>query len=161
MSFLSKLKKGAVGSVSHALPRQPGGGVVSLVVDKGERMALSAGVGALAGYYGNRFQYRGVSGALLLGAGAAVLGAVTNAMASGNSIVALHLNRLGDAGLMAHAHGWGVAWGAQKSGRGVAQIQPKQAQKAVAGGDILGMIPQAMGGTYLSADEVNRYAAAK
>ncbi len=137
-----------------------GVGILGFAVDKSERYAFSLGLGYLKGFYRERFMLKGYGGDLWVGAAATLAGFMTNVVSAGRSPVAPHLERLGDAGMQSFLNGLGITWGAQKAGRDVVSLPPKMkagAPPRVQGVDVLGMIPPAMGGVYLTADEVAHF----
>lgn len=141
-------------TAKNALTRPPHGtaprGFRGTVVDKGERFGAAWAFGAIKGYYRERAVFRGVPADLLVGGASLLASAFLDAKANGNSPAAKHLERVGDAGVSSWLNSMGAAWGAKKSGR------------ALAGGrypTILGYIPPAVAGSYLSADEIAHFAA--
>lgn len=162
MSFMTRMKH----ATDHMLAaRSPSGvngrNLTGFVVDKAERYGASLGFGYLKGAYQEKMIWWGIGADVWLG-GALTLGSVVmQAMSGGNSKVAPHLERVGDAGLQAAIHEYGVKMGMQKSGRVVAVLAEGGAggKKKIAGYDhVLGMIPPAMGGAYLSAEEIAHFA---
>jgi hypothetical protein len=157
MSVLAKIK-------SVPLPHgtaKPG--LVGVAWDKGERYVASWGFGALKGYYGERFGWRGYAGDLLIGSGALAASVLLRMVSNGNSPAAAHLERVGDAGLQSYLNSMGAHWGMTKAGRSVAMAPPAGGGKkrTALTGDILGMIPPAMGGSYLNADDIARYSSVR
>lgn len=171
MSFMSKVKAGGreLARGNNLTAHQPAGGLhgrgfTGFVVDKGERAAASLLFGYGKGYYREKFVYKGFGYDLWAGAAATVLGAIFSAASNGNSVAALHLERVGDAGVGSYLNSIGAAMGAKKAGRVVQVLSGGKAlpglgaRTGVLGNDVVGMIPAAMGGTYLSADEIAKYA---
>jgi hypothetical protein len=136
--------------------------LTGVLVDKGERYGAAWAFGALKGYYADRFMYRGMGYDFWAGIAGLATATLLQTVAGGNSKVALHLERLGDAGLSSYLNSMGAHWGMTKAGRDAKLLPPSGGKKPPAiRGDILGMIPPAMGGSYLNADDIARYSSAR
>ncbi len=153
MSFLKKMK-----SIPSHLPTGTAkSGLVGFAIDKGERYGAAFAYGAAKGYYGPSFLWRGHGLDLWTGAALTIGSAALNAFTSGRSNLADHMERIGDAGMMSALGSLGAAWGMEKAGRSVAVVSPGKG-KTVSHGDVLGAIPAAMGGAFLSADDIAQFA---
>ena len=155
-NFMSKLK-----NIPHNLPHGTAKGkIAGVLVDKGERFGAAFGFGALKGYYGEKFLYKGHGLDAWIGGGALLLSAAAQAFSGGRSELAPHLERIGDAGVMSALGSLGAAWGMDHAGRSVAVLTPgKNAAGALPGKKtIVGHIPPAVAGNYLTADQIAAYA---
>ncbi len=169
MAFsLSKKISNVAAKLPHGTAPQGRGfkGVfVSVATDKVERYGAALAFGAAKGYYGEKFVFKGHGADAWIGAGALLVGTLASAFSNGNSKLAPHLERIGDAGVMSALGSLGAAWGMQKAGRSVALLSPgKNVRTAVGPGarqSVVGYIPQAMGGAYLTQDEISRFASAR
>lgn len=142
-------------------------GLKGVIVDKGERFAAAAAFGYSKGYYGDRFIWKGHGADLWLGVGA--LGLATLASMFGGHKAgeyAEHLERVGDAGVMSAIGSLAAAYGLEKAGHtvhvtaapaGGKKLPAKTATQGIAG-DVLGMIPGAKAGPYLSNDQMMAFA---
>ena len=158
MSFLAKVKAAPKNMISDRAGYGPDGhGILGFAVDKGERYAGALAFGAMKGYYRERAVWQGYGADLWIG-GALTLGAaVLQILSGGQSRIAPHAERVGDAGVMSFLNSWGAGWGTKKAGRVVAV---SDAGKSLPGSSpILGWIPPAKDGDYLSADEIQRNSA--
>ena len=126
-------------------------GLMGFTVDKGERYGAAFGFGAAKGYYGPRFVWRGQGIDLWAGAGLTLASVILNAFSGGRSNLADHAERIGDAGVMSALGSLGASWGLRKAGSTVSLLPA--GRKAV-----LGYIPAAMGGAYLSAEDIAKFA---
>lgn len=126
-------------------------GFHGFVVDKGERFAAAYAFGAIKGYYRERAMFKGFGADLWVGGGALVASAVLTVLSGGRSGAAPHLERIGDAGVSSYLNSMGISWGAKKAGRTVVL--------GLGHSTVLGYIPPAVGGAYLSADEIAHFAA--
>ena len=160
MANLLKTLKAIPKNLPHGtMPERSG--FKGVLIDKGERFGAAFAYGAAKGYYGERFIWRGHGLDAWTGAGALLVGSFLNAATGGHSALAPHLERIGDAGVMSALGSLGAAWGMERAGRAVHVLAP--GKNAAAPGlpkksTVLGYIPQAMGGSYLTADEIARYA---
>jgi hypothetical protein len=127
-------------------------GFKGLIYDKGERVAMSAALGAAKGYYYDKLVWKGIGIEAIVG----VIGTIASALFP-HSGLAPHLERAGDAGLQAYAYAIGASWGAQKAGRGVTST------KALPSGQkqVVGHIPPRSGGAFVSAQEMMNYSNAR
>lgn len=137
----------------------------SAIVDKGERYGAAFGFGLAKGYYGNQFIWKGHGADLWLGVGSLGVATVLS-MFGGKKAgqLAEHLERVGDAGVMSAINSLGAAYGLQKAGHSVVRTgTPKAAAPAVHGlyGDVIGSIPGAKAGPYLSNADLTRFADAR
>lgn len=133
------------------------------LVDKGERYAGAAAFGFVKNYYREKAMVKGIPADLLAG-GLLTLGAVAMEMFShGRSKAACHLNAIGDAGVMSFFNSMGAAYGTKMSGRKVYVLAPGAAAPAALppGMTAVGAIPQAVGGAYLTAEEIARHAGSR
>lgn len=156
MKIISRLK-----AIPRHLPTGTGPrNFTGFLVDKGERYGAAAAFGFAKGYYGERFLFKGHGLDLWLGAGLTLAAAGLQAFSGGRSQLADHVERVGDAGMMSALGSLGAAFGAKKSGRQVAVISPGQNALPASrvSGDVVGAIPPAVGGAYLSADDIARFA---
>jgi hypothetical protein len=147
-------------NVPHSIERR---GFSGYAVDKAERYAAAAGFGFVKGYYRERAAVRGVPADLLAGAGLIGAAMVLEVFSKGRSALAPHLNAVGDAGMMSYLGSMGAAMGAKKSGRQVYVLNAGAAKPAAlpAGLTAVGALPQAVGGAFLSADQIARFSAAR
>ena len=154
MSFFGAMKK-----VPNHLPTGTAQhGFKGFLIDKGERYAAAAAYGAAKGYYGERFLFKGHGLDLWTGGALTALSAVLNAMSNGNSSLADHAERIGDAGMMSAIGSLAASWGMKKAGRAVAGLTPGKNAKGLPGKQsVVGEIPAAVGGAYLTADEIARF----
>lgn len=154
MSIMSKFK-GTVSNLPHGTASR---GFKGVAIDKGERFAAAFAFGAGKGFYGDKFIWKGHGADLWLG-GAALLGsAVLTTFTGGRSGLASHLERVGDAGVMSALNSLGAAWGLDKAGRSVHVSSPGK-NALPKSSTVLGHLPQAMGGAFLTQDEIQRFAA--
>lgn len=156
MGFLARMGHGVVHSPKSAI--HPGHGVhghgvLGFLVDKGERYAATAAFGYAKGYYRERFLWKGYGADVWLGAAFTLAGAVLNARSGGNSKAGQHFERIGDAGIQAAIHSWTVGKGTEHAGRVVA-VTEQGKNLSGKSSTVLGAIPEAKGGDYLTADEI-------
>ena len=155
-------------TTTNLLPRRAGlgingHGIMGFAVDKTERAGVSLGLGALKGYYRERYFIRGISADAWIGGVATALSGLLCAYTGGSSALAPHVERLGDAALGAYLNTVGVAWGTQRAGRTVKTFQggrelPRlSTPSGVIGEEAIGEIPRARPGAYLSDDEFAHY----
>lgn len=156
MNFKSALK---------AVPRHLPHGTASrsltgTLIDKGERYGAALGFGFIKGYYREKQTFRGIGADAIVGGAALLSSLVLNISSNGNSHLADHLERIGDAGVSSYLNSIGASLGAQKSGRSTLVLDARKGQpNALPKKDeALGAIPPAMGGAYLTAEEVARFA---
>lgn len=149
MSFLAKVKH----HVPHVADRR---GVAGYLVDKGERYAAAAGFGYLKGAYREKASVRGLPVDLLSGAALTLLAVGLEVWSGGRSALAPHMNAVGDAGLMSYFGSLGAAYGVKTSGRKVYVLDKgaKPPASLPPGMTAVAGIPQAVGGAYLSPEEV-------
>lgn len=134
-------------------------GIAGFALDKGERYAAAAAYGALKGYYGERFLFKGHGLDLWTGAGLTIGAAVLNALSYGRSSLAPHIERIGDAGMMSALNSLGAHWGMGKAGRSVAVLNAGKNTKSLPGKQsVVGEIPAAAKGAYLTADQIANFA---
>lgn len=156
MSLMGKFK----GTISNLPQKFPHGtaprGIKGIAVDKGERFLSAFAFGAAKGFYGDKFIWKGHGADLWLGAGALLASAFMSRPGGGG--MAAHLERVGDAGVMSALNSLGAAWGLDKAGRSVHVSSPGKNALPKAS-TVLGHLPQAMGGAFLTQDEINRFAA--
>ena len=163
MSFYAKMKRGsgAMLATRSGVPGVANNGVAGFLVDKGERYAGASLFGFLKGYYRDKAMVRGIPVDVLAGGALTVVGAILSGLSGGTSQLAPHLNRFGDAGVMSYLNSRLAGYGMKKAGRSV-YVLDGTAPGALPAGmkkvDMLGAIPAAMGGAYLSADEIAKYA---
>ncbi len=142
------------------------------VVDKIERWGGTFGFGMVKGYYGKRALINGMIPIDL------AVGGVLSALSLGIMIksggspsgmsrsVALHASRIGDAGMQSFLDSMGARFGAslakKQLGRGPAGALPGGWEEAVAGEpQVVGALPEATGGAYLTPEEIARFSDAK
>ena len=162
MSWMTKMKSHMKTHVPQIDNRR--GGLSGLVIDKGERYAAAAAFGAIKGYYRERAQFSIAGHSIPVdaaaGVGLTLIASVLQVWSGGRSKAACHLNAVGDAGVMSWLGSMGAAWGTQKAGRHVYVTDAGSNPKIPAGmKEIVGALPQAVGGTYLNADEIAAYSA--
>ena len=149
-------------STLHHLPHGTAGrNLMGVAVDKGERYGAAMAYGYAKGYYHDRFLWRGHGLDLWSGIGFTAGSVLLNVFSGGRSRLADHLERVGDAGIMSALGSIGTTLGARKAGRVVQVLSPgKNAGMGLPGAkkSILGHIAPAMGGSYLSPDDIARYA---
>lgn len=126
-------------------------GFKGFLTDKGERAALAFAFGAAKGYYYKKFMVKGVPADMLIGGAAWLVSAYLDAGSNGNSKMAEHLERIGDAGVSSYLNSMGASWGAKKAGR----VPPILGGRST----VLGYISPAVAGAYLSPDEIANFAA--
>ena len=156
MKVLAKLKSGPYLSSRGGHGWMTGNGPGGFVVDKVERYGASYAFGFLKGYYRDRASWRGIGVDALVGGASLLVATGLNMMSHGHSKLAPHLERIGDSGLQSYLNSIGASNGATAAGRAVMVLD--QAKPAVRGFDILGMIPQAMGGSYLRPEDIANFA---
>lgn len=141
--------------IGNALKREEGPLLVA------EKYAAAYGFGFVKGYYRERASFRGVPADLLAGIAGVAGAAVLEVMSNGKSNIAPHLSAVGDAGIMSYLGSMGASMGAKKSGRQVYVLNSGAAKPAQipAGMSAVGELPQAVGGAYLSADDIARFSA--
>ena len=127
-----------------------GHGLRGFAVDKVERWGGAYGFGVLKGHYKDRFFWRDQPIDKVVGVGASIVAVLLNANSYGTSTWAAHLERLGDVAMASWLNTIGVAHGA--GGWGAKFLPPIRV-----GEDVLGYIPPAKGGAFLSAAEVAEY----
>lgn len=151
MKVLQKLK-----SLPHHLPTGTASqsGIKGFAIDKGERYAAAFLYGAAKTYYGPAFNWRGYGLDLWTGA-ALTLGSAFLHTSSSPSLrrLASHAERVGDAGMMVAFASLGADFGMKKSGRSVA-VLPARGIK----GDVVGDLPAAKAGPYLSHEDLMNFA---
>ncbi len=164
MSLLARVKYGPL------LPARVGGGMngnrlTGLAIDKAERYAAAYGFGMAKGYYRDKAFVMGQPIDLVLGALLTAGGALFNAYSGGRSQLAPHMERIGDAGMMSYFNSLGAGHGTSKSGRMVAVLPAGSAGSKIAGlspgAHILGTIPPASGGDYLTAEEIAAFSGSR
>jgi hypothetical protein len=147
--------KKAQQAIGHALNRSEGPMQVA------EKYAAAYAFGFVKGYYRERASYRGVPADLIAGIAGVAGAAVLEVMSSGRSNLAPHLSAIGDAGVMSYLGSMGASMGAKRSGRQVYVLNAGAARPGAlpAGLTAVGELPQAVGGAYLSADDIARFSA--
>lgn len=140
---------------------QTGRTLPAFLVDKGERIAASALFGFLKGYYREKVIYAGMPVDFWAGLGFTAAGAVASMASDGESKMAAHFERIGDAGLMSYANSMGAAYGSKQAGRTVQVLERGAALPATRSMAVVGELPAAVHGAYLTADEIARYASAR
>ena len=160
MSFLARMKMG-----SQFMSGRHSRGVTGTLVNKGERYASSAAFGFIKGYYRERSLIGGVIPVdLLAGAVCTLASAGLEIWSQGQSNIAPHLGAIGDSGMTSYFNSLGAAWGAKMSKRTVYVLNEGAAAPAALAGmqtppaSVLGELPQAVGGAYLSAEEIAHFA---
>lgn len=155
MSVLSRLKR-----AHHHLPRggayhhMKHGPLAAFAIDKGTRYGGAFLVGAAKGYYGDRFIWKG-HGLDMWGGGAALGLSIASRM-FGYHHAAEHLERVADVGVMSALGSLGAHWGLGKAGK-VAHTLPAGSIR----GTLVGAIAPAVGGKYLSPDDIVNYGRAR
>lgn len=165
MGFMAKMKSGANKVASRVANKELHNGAgATFLVDKAERYGAAAAFGFLKGYYHEKFTWKGQGYDLWAGLGLLGVSTFMNMASHGNSKPAAHVERFADAGISSYLNSYFTGWGMERSQREVMVLNegkvvgPKKKQDKVSG-DVLGMIPAAMGGSYLTADELAHYAA--
>lgn len=147
MKFLAAIK-----AVPRNLPTgiQPGSGIKPFLFDKGERAVMAAALGAAKGFYYDRAVFYGIGVEAYVG----VLGYLGAAMLGGK--FGPHLERAGDVGMTAYMYSVGASWGADKANRSVAHAAPAKlpAGKKPGQAQVVGVIPPASAGPFLTAEEM-------
>ncbi len=131
---------------SKSLDLNPSRGLVAEAVDTGVGMGASFLFGELHGRYREQAEFKGMPLNLLvgvLGKGAAVALEMYTGVPGGH-----HLNTVANAGLFSYAFARGVAHGTESAGH-TTLVRPASS--------VLGAIPAAPRGTFLSADEVAHF----
>ncbi len=138
-----------------------GRGALGFVVDKGERYAAAFGYGYMKGKLHEKFMWKGMGLDLVTGVALVASSVVANVASGGRSHLAAHLERVGDAGVSSYLNSIGASMGAQSAGRSVMVLDSGKTpgKTAIKGHSIVGEIPPAMGGAYLTADELNHFSA--
>jgi hypothetical protein len=154
MAIMKKL-----GSIPAKMPygtAKPG--FKGFLVDKSERAAAAFAFGAAKGYYGERFLWKGHGAdAWIGGFGLLAIGAARVFAGPRTGRLLPHVERVVDAAYMSALGSIGASWGMDQAGRSVHVSTPgKNALSPKS--TVLGHIPQAMGGAYLSPDEIQRFA---
>lgn len=153
MSLLAKIK-GGLSKVDD------GRGLTGMLVEKGERYGSSFAFGFIKGYYREKAMIKGMPVDLLAGAGMTLAACVLEAYSGGRSKIAPHLHAIGDAGMMSYINSVGVSMGTKQSGRKIYLLEKGAAAPAgiKEAEHILGELPPAVGGPFLSADEIAKFA---
>jgi hypothetical protein len=130
-----------------------------VLVDKGERYAAAFAFGAAKGYYGDRWSFKGYSADIVIGGGLLVASAFSKAFGVGTKL-ASHAERIGDAGIMSALTSIGAKWGLEKAGASVHLSHPKSAAAPLPAkpAQVVGHIPAAMGGNFLTPEQIAHYA---
>jgi hypothetical protein len=164
MNFSKLTNFGSAMSVRQGSSLHSGRSLAALAVDKGEKYAAAAAFGFLKGYYREKAMFLGQPVDLLAGLGLTVAGAVVNMYSEGRSNIAPHLERIGDAGMMSYFNSMGAAYGNKAAGR-VVSVSPAGAMLPRGATPVLGELPSVIGeippavaGAYLTADEIARFA---
>ena len=166
MSALDRMKdvltnKAIVASIPDTMDHGAHGPTIAgFAVDKGERILAASGFGFVKGYFREKSLVGGVLPVdVLAGTVLTLLSAGLNAASDGKSVLAKHAERIGDAGLMSFFNSLGASWGAQAAHYQVAVLPSTTKLPPGASAMVLGALPQAAGGTYLTAEEIARYSA--
>jgi len=128
------------------------------LIDKSERYGAALAFGVAKGYYGPKFIWKGLPADAWIGATLTLISSAMKAMTNGRSEVALHVERVGDAGVMSAFNSFGAAWGMQKAGRSVAVLAPGKHFVVGSGQQVIGAIGPAPAGPYLSDAEIAHFA---
>lgn len=168
MSFLDTMKGAVTNKVvlssvpdtsSHGLH---GPTLAGFGVDKLERAAAAGGFGFIKGYFREKSLIGGVVPVdIAVGGFLTLLAAGLNAATEGKSNIAKHAERIGDAGVMSFCNSLGASWGAQAADYQVAVVPSKMKLTNGMAPMVLGALPQAADGAYLTAEEIARYSVAK
>lgn len=166
MNFLARARSASRPLLDNRLTRNlPHGtarpGLGGVLWDKGERYGAAWFYGWLKGYYQKDFVWRDQGYDLWSGFAFLAIGTALNIGMNGNSDLAKHLERFGDAGIASWLNTVGTGKGAQKAaehGKSALPL-PKAGQTKLKGYQVIGHIPPAMGGAYLSADEIQNWSA--
>lgn len=168
MSALDRLKNGLtnqaiVASVPDTMDHGLHGPTLAgFVVDKAERAAFAGGFGFIKGYFREKSVLGGmVPTDIAVGAAMTILGAGLNLATEGKSKLAVHCERLGDAGVMSFFNSLGASLGAQAADYQVAVVPSKAKLPPGSAPMVLGALPAAAGGAYLTAEELVKYSVAK
>jgi hypothetical protein len=168
--FLDNIEQQLSDRVESVLPQtrvlERGDGIVPMVGNKLARAAYSGGFGYIKGRYREQASVMGVPADLLVGVLATAAGAVATISGGGQSSLGHQLDMLGDAGIMSFTNSIGAYYGAKASGRQVLVLNPGTSAPAALpagysqpGMSVLGDIPPAVGGAYLTAEEIAHYTA--
>lgn len=168
MSALDRIKdsltnKTVMASVPDTMDRSVhGASLVGFGVDKLERSVAAGGFGFIKGYFRERSLVGGVLPADVLAGGLlTLLAAGLNVASEGKSVLAKHAERIGDAGLMSFFNSLGASWGAKAANYQVAVVPATAKLPPGSAPMVLGALPMAAGGTYLTAEELAKYSVAK
>jgi hypothetical protein len=162
MSVLARLKSLPANLPTGSSSKQ---GLTGFALDKGERFLGAAGMGFWKGYAGDKF-YVGVMGRQVgydvLGGGLGMLLTAGLYMFGGSKghLLAEHVERFSDSALAVAAASWGAKKGLEQAGRSVAVLSPGKNVAPLPAGRKQSVVgASAMGGAYLSAEEIANYAA--
>lgn len=180
MSALDRLKDGltnkavvvSVPDSSNSGTGPHGAGILSFGIDKAERILAAGGFGFIKGRFrdkslifstlGKNGQYEGgVPVDILAGTVLTLVAAGLNLATDGKSALAKHAERIGDAGVMSFFNSLGASWGAKSANYQVAVLPATMKLPPGAAPMVLGALPQAAGGAYLTAEEIAKYSASK
>ena len=158
MGFSAALTKVTRG-IGHIARR---GGLVGTAIESVEAYGIGRGLGYVHGKYRDQTDIKGVPIELYGGIGAKVAGILATLYGGHmGGMVGEHLNLAGTVALGSLGYAHGVADGTKSSGRKVYVLDAGQAAPKELGGlrltDVLGIDP-AVGGAYLSADELAEWA---
>lgn len=155
MSTIFKKLKSAAHNLPHGTEK--GSGIMSVVVDKGERFGAAFGFGFAKGYYGEKFVWKDHGADLWIGVGSLAAATLASTFGGrGAQKAAVHLERIGDAGVMSALSSLGAAYGLDKAGNKAHVTTAAKKPAAVHGiaGSMIGAIGEAKGGPYLSNAEM-------
>lgn len=168
MSLLDRLKDGVTNqatmlSVADTSNRGiNGASLVGFGVDKAERYVAAGAFGYVKGKYREKSLIGGkVPVDLLAGGVLTLLAAGLNITSDGRSVLAKHAERVGDAGVMSFFNSLGASWGAHSAGYQVAVLPKTAALPAGSSPMVLGNLPEAQGGAFLTAEEIAKFSAPK
>ncbi len=129
----------------------------SFLMDKAERYAASFGFGYIKGYYRERALFKGYPVDLWVGALATLGGAYLNVSSYGRSGLALHMDRIGDAGVMSYFNSIGAGKGNRDAGRTVQVLEGGKPLGSLPGhAGMIGLEP-AGAGAFLTAEDIASY----
>ena len=166
MSVLDKFKSVAKNETAILATNGSGSGfdgntIKGFAVDKAERYGAAFAYGYAKGYYREKFVWRNVGLDLWSGAALTLLSAGLQAASGGQSALAQHAGRVGDSGVQSYLNSIGASWGAKKAGRQVVVMPAGSALPPGAPPAVLGELPQATGGSFLTPEEISKFSAAK
>lgn len=167
MSALDRLKDAATNrAVVASIPDPMDGGfhgarLVGFLTDKLERAVYAGAFGVAKGFLREKSLVGGVPLDILAGTAMTLAAAGLNLATEGKSAIAKHAERIGDAGVMSFCNSLGASYGAQWANYQVAVVPSAAKLPPGSAPMVLGALPQAAGGAYLTAEELAKYSVPK